>query len=302
MSPRRAHALFALVCLLFSTTWLAIRIGLADLPPLGAAGLRFLVAFPVLLAIARWKGLPLPRTRADWVLALQLGMTMFTIPFALIYFAEQTVPSGLAAVLFSAHAIFVALLAHFVLHDEPLTPARVLGIAVCLAGLLIVFHDRLHGAGSWLGEAALILTAAVQATSSIAIRRARGRVPAVTLSCIGTGVGAVVLLGASAALGEPLLERMTPKGAASIVYLGIFGSVIAFTLTIRLIEVLGANRLAMTVYITPVAALLWGWLFLGEQLGRGVAAGAACIVGGVWLAGRTPAPPAATAAASTGGR
>ena len=176
------------------------------------------------------------------------------------------------------------------------TPARVLGIAVCLAGLLIVFHDRLHGAGSWLGEAALILTAAVQATSSIAIRRARGRVPAVTLSCIGAGVGAVVLLGASAALGEPLLERMTPRGAASIVYLGIFGSVIAFTLTIRLIDVLGANRIAMTVYITPVAALLWGWLILGEQLGKGLWLGAACIVGGVWLASRAPAPPV------TGGR
>jgi drug/metabolite transporter (DMT)-like permease len=301
MSPRRAHALFALVCLLFSTTWLAIRIGLADLPPIGAAGLRFLVAFPILLAIARWKRLSLPRAREDWALALQLGLTMFAIPFALIYYAEQTVPSGLAAVLFAAHAIFVALLAHFVLHDEPLTTARVLGIAVCLAGLIIVFHDRMHGAGSWQGEAALVLTAAIQSTSSIAIRRARGRVPAVTLSCIGAGVGAVVLLGASAALGEPLLERMTPKGAASILYLAIFGSVIAFTLTIRLIEILGANRLAMTVYITPVAALVWGWMILGEKLGPGVGLGAACIVGGVRLAGRAPGPAAATASPSSAG-
>jgi len=301
MSPRRAYALFALVCLLFSTTWLAIRIGLADLPPIGAAGLRFLVAFPILLAIARWKRLRLPQARADWALALQLGLTMFAIPFALIYYAEQTVPSGLAAVLFSAHAIFVALLAHFILHDEPLTAARIFGILVCLAGLLIVFHDRLQAAGSWLGEAALVLTAAIQATSSIAIRRARGRVPAVMLSCIGAGVGAVLLLGASAALGEPLLARMTPKGAATILYLAIFGSVIAFTLTIRLIDDLGANRLAMTVYITPVAALLWGWLILGEQLGPGVAAGAACIVGGVWLAGRAPAPATSPAPAAKGG-
>lgn len=290
MSPRRAYALFALVCLLFSTTWLAIRIGLADLPPLGSAGLRFLVAFPILVAIARWKRLPLPTTRADWFLAIQLGLTMFAIPFALIYYAEQTVPSGLAAVLFASHAIFVALLAHFVLHDEPLTPGRVVGIVVGFLGVVLVFRDRLSGERSWLGEAALVLTAAIQATSSMAIRRARGRVPAVMLSCIGAAVGAVLLLGASFALGEPLFAHMTPTGAATILYLGIFGSVIAFTLTIRLIEVLGANRIAMTVYITPIAALFWGWLVLGEQLGSGLWLGTACIVGGVWLASRAPAP------------
>jgi len=290
MSPRRAYALFALVCLLFSTTWLAIRIGLADLPPLGAAGLRFLVAFPILLAIARWKSLSPPQTRQDWILAIQLGLTMFAIPFALIYYAEQTVPSGLAAVLFASHAIFVALLAHFVLHDEPLTAARLVGIGACLVGLVLVFHDRMSGERSWLGEAALVLTAAIQSTTSIAIRRAKGRLPAVVLSCIGSGIGAVVLLGASFASGEPLLARMTPAGAATILYLAVFGSVIAFTVTIRLIEVLGANRMAMTVYITPVAALLWGWLILGERLGQGLWLGAACIVGGVWLASRAPAP------------
>ena len=299
MSPGRAYALFALVCLLFSTTWLAIRIGLHDLPPIGAAGLRFLVAFPILLAIALWNRLPWPRTRAEWVLPIQLGFAMFAIPFALIYYAEQTVPSGLAAVIFASHAIFVALLAHFVLHDEPLTMGRVIGIVIGFAGVVLVFHDRLRGERSWLGEAALVLTAAIQSTTSIAIRRAAGRVHAVVLSCIGAGIGAVVLLTASAALGERLLARMTPTAAASIAYLAVFGSVVAFTITIRLIQVLGANRMAMTVYITPVAALLWGHLVLGEMLGQGLWLGVACIVGGVWLASRAPAPAPASASRST---
>ena len=300
MSPGRAYALFALVCLLFSTTWLAIRIGLADLPPIGAAGLRMLVAFPILLAIAHWRRLRWPRTRAEWALPVQLGFTMFAIPFALIYYAEQTVPSGLAAVLFAAHAMFVALLAHFVLRDEPLTGGRVVGIVVGFIGLILVFHGRMSGERSWMGEAAMLLTAAIQSWSSIAIRRATGRPDAVVLSCIGAGIGAVLLLSASFALGEPLLARMTPTGAATIAYLAVFGSVIAFTLSIRLIQVLGSNRLAMTVYITPLLALLWGRLVLGETLGQGLWLGAACIVGGVWLASRAPAP--ALAPSGGGGR
>ncbi len=290
MSPGRAYALFALVCLLFSTTWLAIRIGSQDLPPIGAAGLRFLIAFPILVAIVRWRRLPLPRTPVEWALPVQLGFTMFAIPFALIYYAEQTVPSGLSAVLFAAQAIFVALLAHFVLHDEPLTAGRVLGIGIGLVGLVLVFQDRLRGERSWLGESALILTAAIQSTSSIAIRRAQGRVHAVVMSCIGAGIAAAVLLAASAALGEPLFARMTPTAAATIVYLAVFGSVIAFTLMIRGIEVLGANRMTMIVYIAPVAALLWGHLALGEELSRSLWLGVACIVSGVWLSSRAPAP------------
>ncbi len=294
MSPGRAYALFALVCLIFSTTWLVIRIGLSDLPPIGAAGLRFLVAFPILLAIVLWKRLPWPRTRAQWMLPIQLGFTMFAIPFSLIYWAQQVVPSGLTAVLFASYAIFVALLAHFVLRDEPLTTGRIVGIGIGIVGLALVFHDRATGARSWLGEAALILTAAIQATSSILIRRAGGQIHAVVLSCIGVGVAAVVMLAFSAALGEPLLARMTPKGALTIVYLAVFGSVIAFTLTIQLIRVMGANRLAVQVYVTPILALVWGRLVLGEVLGPGLWPGIACIVGGVWLASRAPAPRLAT--------
>ena len=150
MSPGRAYALFALVCLIFSTTWLAIRIGLDDFRPLGSAGLRFLVAFPILLAWARARKLAWPRAARDWVIPLGLSLSMFTVPFALIYFAELTVPSGLAAVHFAAHAIFVALLAHFVLRDEPLTSARVAGILIGFAGVIVVFWERRSGHHTWL--------------------------------------------------------------------------------------------------------------------------------------------------------
>ena len=287
MSPGRSYALFALVCLIFSTTWLAIRVGLTDFRPLGSAGLRYAVALPILLACAfAWK-LPWPDTPRDWMLPLLLGFTMFTIPYALIYYGEMTVPSGLTAVLFASHAIFVALLAHFFLGDEPLTAARIAGVLIGFVGVIIVFRDRMGGEGSWLGETAVVACAAIQAVSTVIVRRTQRGLHPVVLSCIGAAVAAVVLLAASFAFeGGPVI-RVTAAGVGSILYLAIFGSVIAFTASIRLIHVLGANRIAMSTYVTPIAALLFGHVLLGEPLGSGILLGAALVVGGVWLASRT---------------
>lgn len=295
MSPRRSFALLALVCLIFSTTWLAIRIGLDDFRPLGSAGLRFLVAFPILLAYALARKLSWPRTARDWVIPLGLALSMFTVPYALIYIAEQTVPSGLTAVLFAVHAIFVALLAHFVLHDEPLTTARVTGILVGFAGVFLVFRERMQGHHSWLGEAAILACAALQAVSSVVVRKTQKDLHPVVLSSIGCGVGAALLLGASFLFEGGPAVRVTAAGVGAILYLAILGTVIAFSLTIRLIHELGSNRVAMTVYVTPIAALLWGNLFRGETLGARLLLGTALVVGGVWLASRVPLRAAAPA-------
>lgn len=285
------------MCLVFSTTWLAIRISLDDLPPLGSAGLRYLVAAPILFVLARARRLPWPADARAWRIPLLLGVTMFTIPFALIYYAEQTVPSGLAAVLFASHAIFVAIFAHGWLSDERLTPVRVAGVLGGFAGVVIVFSDRLAGHASWLGEAALILTALIQATSSILVRRFQKATPAIVQSCIGTAVGAVLLLGASLLFEDPSAYRWTTRALLAVVYLAIFGSVIAFTLTIHLLHELGANRVAMSVYVTPVLALLWGALLRHEPIGPWLLTGTAMIVGGVWLTNLpgAPAPPVASA-------
>jgi len=304
MSPGRSYALFALVCLIFSTTWLAIRVGLEDLRPFGAAGLRFVVALPILLAYAVARRLAWPRNARDWVIPLVLGVTMFAAPFALIYTAEKTVPSGLTAVLFATHAIFVALLAHVALGDEPLTLARVAGILVGFAGVAVVFWGRSEGRHAWLGELAILGCAAIQAVSSILVRKTQRDLHPVVLSAIGAAVGAVCLLTASFLFeGGPVI-RLGAAGIASVLYLGVAGSVIGVTASIRLIHVLGANRVAMTVYVTPIAALLWGRLLLGETLGPGLLLGAALVVGGVWLASRVPlksgVTPAPTPAAVPG--
>jgi len=276
-----------LICLIFSTTWLAIKIGLATFAPFGYAGLRYLIACPILFAIARARRLRWPQGVRGYTIPVLLGVLMFALPFALIYHAEDTVPSGLASVLFASHAIFVALLAHRFLAEERLTAARILGVVIGFGGVLVVFFERMEGSGTWLGEAALVLCALVQAVSLIIVRRTQRETPAVVLSCIGSGVAALVLLASSALFERSLVRHFSWNGVLALLYLAVFGSVIAFTVAIYLMHAIGANRIAMSAYIIPLLALVVGALALGEPLGARLILGAALVIGGVGLTTRS---------------
>src|SRR5215218_3716844 len=133
--------LYGLLVLIWSSTWVAIKIGLEDIPPLLGAGIRFALAGAGLLAVARAMGRPL---RTDVRLAAVLALLPFAAAYGLIYWGEQYVPSGLAAVLFGIMPLYSAVLASLALAGEPLRPRLLAGIAVALAGLSIAFGETLE--------------------------------------------------------------------------------------------------------------------------------------------------------------
>ena len=214
-----------------------------------------------------------------------IGLLMFTIPYALIYYAEQTVPSGLTAVLFASNAIFTAIVTHFALPDERLTVTRSLGIVVGFVGVVVVFWERMRGHSSWTGEAMILLSAAIQGTTGTLVRKNPSVTPVVQ-SCIGAAVAAVTTLTASLLFEPEPFSHSTWQGWVAVLYLAIAGSVIAFTLVLKLMHRIGANRVASSVYVTPVIALTLGSLLEHEPLGARLAVGSALVLGGVWLANR----------------
>ena len=131
---------YALLCFLWSTTWIGIKVGLHGAPPLIGAGIRFLVAGCCIAGfwLARRRRLQVPRGQHRFVALTAL--CVFGIPYALVYLGETEVESGLAAVLFATLPLFSALLAYRLLPDEPLTAAKVGGITLGIAGLIVVFH------------------------------------------------------------------------------------------------------------------------------------------------------------------
>src|SRR5262245_37226566 len=137
--------LYALICLIWGSTWLAIKVGLVGVPPFLAAGLRFLLAAAIVGPVLALRRRPIELTRDDKICVLSLGLLVFWLDYACVYWAEVHISSGLTAVLFSTMPLMTALLSAFWTRNETLSPRKVAGILVGVLGTALLFrpHERL---------------------------------------------------------------------------------------------------------------------------------------------------------------
>jgi drug/metabolite transporter (DMT)-like permease len=276
-------SLYASLVLIWSSTWVAIKIGLEDLPPLLGAGIRFALAGVGLLVIARVMGRPL---RTDARLAAILALLPFAAAYGLIYWGEQYVPSGLAAVLFGVMPLYSAVLASIALSGEPLRARLLAGIAVALAGLSLAFGESLElGHSRWALAAAFACAAAplAAAIGNVAIKRRGGGLDAIVLNGWAMLAGGALLLVVSAAA-EAWEVSWSGEAIGSIAYLALIGSAVPFvTLTILLRE-LPAVTVSYITLLLPFGALAFGAALYDEQVTLPAVAGAALVASGLLVA------------------
>jgi drug/metabolite transporter (DMT)-like permease len=275
--------LYACLVVIWSSTWVAIKIGLEDLPPLLGAGIRFALAGGGLLVIARLRGRPL---RTDARLAAVLALLPFAAAYGLIYWGEQYVPSGLAAVLFGIMPLYSAVLAALALAGEPLRGRLIAGIAVALAGLSLAFGETLELGHSRYALAAALACAAApfaSAIGNVAIKRDGGALDAVVLNGWAMLAGGALLLGVSA-LAEAWEVTWSAQAVGSIAYLALIGSAVPFvTLTILLRE-LPAVTMSYITLLLPFGALAFGAALYDEPVTLPAVAGAALVACGLAVA------------------
>ena len=285
-SRLRILATFALLTVIWGTTWAAIRIGLRGLPPFTGVSLRFAIAGAVILLYAWARGIRLgrePRERQLWFVT---GGLAFAGSYGIVYWGEQWVPSGLTSVLFATFPLFVAVLAHFFLPGERLTPAGALGILVGFAGTGVIFSEdlqQLGGPGVARAAAILLLSPLVSAVSSVAVKRWGAGVAPASL----TGIP---LLGAAAALGVIAVasERHRPRtfdatSLGALLYLAIAGTVVTFLLYYWLLANVRATQAALLAYLIPLVAVAVGVMCLHEPMTGRILAGSGLVVVGVAL-------------------
>src|SRR6266516_810772 len=140
-------AAFAALCVIWSSTWLAIKVGLRDLPPISFVAIRFVIAVVVLVAVSLGRVRLLPKQRSEWALLAFTGVLMFAMNYGLLFWGEQHVSSGLAAVLQATIPAFGLVIAHFYLPGEQMTPAKILRVAMGVAGVGVIFSNQLSVAG-----------------------------------------------------------------------------------------------------------------------------------------------------------
>ena len=282
----KARIVWLILCCIWGSTWLFIKIGLADLPPLTFAGIRFVTASLILTALvlarrARW-----PRSRSEWTLIAISGVLTFTLNYGLVFWGEQYISSGLAAVLQSTFPAFGLVIAHFYLPHERMTTAKVVGVLFGVLGVAIIFSDQLSIAGrmALLGSIALVLSAFFGSYANVLVKAYGGRIDPQVLAAGQMVCGFVPLLAIAIPLeGNPLRFHWTGLAVVSLLYLVVVGSVIAFALYYWLVRNMEVTKTMLIALVTPVVAVILGMMVLHEKLNWRLLAGGACIIAGLGL-------------------
>jgi drug/metabolite transporter (DMT)-like permease len=278
---------YAIVSLVWGSTYLAIRIGVQHLPPALFGGIRFLTAGLVLLAVARFLGHRMPRRRRDWTTAAVVGVMLLAVGNGLVIWAEQYIESGLAAVLVMTGALWLALLDAVVPGSTKRpTAIQFLGLVVGFAGAAwLAMGDvaTLELAGVWPAIALLVATLSWAAGSIYSKRRPVETSPymhAALQMCAG---GAVLFL-TGVATGEVAEFTLSRTGFFAVAYLIVFGSIVAYTSYVYLLQHAQAAFLGTHVYVNTVVAVLLGWVVLNEQLSAGRIGAMVIVLGAVvWV-------------------
>jgi len=275
---------------LWGSSYLFIKIVVAEIPALTLVAGRLLVASAAMWVIVRVLGIKMPRSGRTWRTYALLGFLGAAVPYALITWGEQYIPSGLASLLQSTTPIFALLLAQFVPNDDQITWSKVAGVIVGFVGVgLLMWPDLRAGWGdlgaqkALLGQLAIVGSSLCYAlTAILAGRQLRGQHPL----CSATGqlsTGAVYALIGALLTGSSFDLSLSGKAWASWAGLILFGTILAYGIYFTLIERGGATYATTVTYIIPVNGLLLGALVLGESLNLTIWISLLLILGGVLL-------------------
>jgi drug/metabolite transporter (DMT)-like permease len=274
------------LCVVWSSTWLAIKIGLRDLPPISFVAIRFLVAIIVLLAVSLGRTRLLPQRRDDYVVLAITGILMFAVNYTLLFWAELYVSSGLAAVLQATIPIFGMMFAHWMLPDEPLRLQKLAGAIIALGGVAVICGRLLgfNGPLAFWGGVAVVVGAASAAFANVLVKaRSMQLAPAMLAAWqMIFGVAPLLLLG-FAVDGNPARFHWTATSVFCLLYLAVIGSALTFLLLYWLLPRLTVAQLQSISLITPPGAVMLGWLLGGETFPVSSLLGAALVLAGVWM-------------------
>jgi drug/metabolite transporter (DMT)-like permease len=282
----KSKVVWLLLCLIWGSTWLFIKLGLDDLPPFTFAGIRFVIASAILFAIIKAQRLTLPHRRADWMLLAVTGVLSFSLNYGLVFWGEQYVSSGLAALLQATIPAFGLVIAHFYLPGEPLTPTKIFGIVMGVLGVAVVFSNQLHvdGTRALFGSGAIVFGAACAAYANVLVKARGAKLDPAILAGGQMVFGLIPLLLIGISLeGNPFHFHWTRMAVVALFYLAIVGSVAAFLLYYWLVQHMDVTKTMLIALVIPVFAVILGVVILNEELNWRTFAGGAMIIAGIGL-------------------
>jgi drug/metabolite transporter (DMT)-like permease len=280
----RIVAAFATIYLVWGSTFLAIRIGVRQLPPLLFAGGRFLLAGTLLTLVALALRERFPRGGREWRLMVLFSLLMITFSNGVSTFALQHIPSNEGALLSAGSALWITALGALGPKGHALTARGSLGLLLGFAGVALIVWPREATPSGYIGWQALILFGSFSwAVGTILYRDAALSIGPVAFNAVMMLFGGTWLTFAGLASGELPRWQWRPGGIAAMTYLAVFGSALAYTAYSWLLKRVPADRVSTFAYVNPAVATVLGWAALGEALGPLQIAGMVVVLLGVAL-------------------
>jgi drug/metabolite transporter (DMT)-like permease len=272
--------IFILLGAIWSSSFMWIKIALQEVGPNMLVAFRALFGLLFGVVVILIQRVQWPRTFRSWFPLLLLGLTNVAIPFFLISWGEQSIDSAVASVLDATVPLFTILMAHYFLHDDKMTLPKVLGLLIGFAGVVVLMSKDLLSAStnSLLGQAAVILASVCYAISSVYVRKTTEDTPAIMRSAGPLVSASAVMWLATFLFEQPVQMPQLGITWIALLWLGIFGSGLAFVMAYYLIHEIGPTRTTMVTYLFPLGGVTLGVTFLNEELTWQLVTGAMLII------------------------
>ncbi|MCX7983289.1 MAG: DMT family transporter [Bacteroidetes bacterium] len=281
----KTWGLYALICIIWGTSWGFVKIGLEHFPPFTFAGLRFIIALLCVFPLLKKKHfLPINEPQF-WYCVTIVSFFAYTLPISLLYFGQRIVPSALASVLFSTFPLWVTIATYLFLPNEKIDSFQVIGVFTCFIGVVALFNPKriVYSNEHLLGMLAILTSAVLQTIPLIVARKSCSTYNSFGYNTLSMGIAAIVLLSIGFSLNELRFVTFSMAGLIALLYLGIFGTAISFVGYFWLITYLPPLVLSLTAFITPLIAIVVGIFLLDEYWSLELTIGTIAILLGIFL-------------------
>lgn len=277
---------YILITLLWGSTWLAIRVGLDSLTPMFAVGLRFFIASFFVLIVMKISKVKLQTDSLSIKLYIFLAFFSFIIPFTMVYWAEQFVPSGLTSVVFAVFPFFVIIFSWLMLPNGAIGIYKSIGVLIGFIGIAVIFWSDITFDFSEysLGMIAILSSAIIQGFVAVVIKKHGSELNPLSMNFVPLLITGIVLIPVGLLFENRESLVFDSKAIYSILYLSFFGTVITFTTYYWLMKKINVVILSLSTFLTPIIALILGVIFLSEKFTTNHIFGSSLVLIGILFA------------------
>ncbi|MEE9318804.1 MAG: EamA family transporter [Rhodospirillales bacterium] len=281
----RHLTLLFLLALIWSSSFMAIKVGVESIPPLTLAAVRVILAAVILYGATRLRGERLPSGLRFWTFCFLLGVIGNGLPFSLIGWGEQRISSSLAAILMSVMPLATVVMAHFFTAGDRMTPAKLAGVVIGFGGIVVlVGPEALKGLGSDVWRQLSVAGGALCYAIAVILARNSPPAPLMARSAAVMIMACLVMVPAAFVAEAPWAIEPDRESVTAAVYLGLFPTAFATIIFFYLVQMRGASFMAFVNYLIPVFGVLWGVGLLSEPVRATEVAGLIIILAGIAVA------------------